>query len=120
MKFRILIFLFFFLLFLLNRYLEFAGVYIPWIAGYFDDMIVLPLCFSAFHLIYILFYKYPVTHGLPVSWIIGTAIFFSVYFEVFIPLFDHRFTADGMDIIMYFSGTLVYLFFMNRMKIHPH
>lgn len=37
-------------------------------------------------------------------------VFYSVYFEVLMPEIHERYTADPLDVLMYFCGSLIFLF----------
>lgn len=51
---------------------------------------------------------------LPASWIVSTWVVFAVWFEVILPLFDHRATADPLDVLAYGVGGFIFWRWLNR------
>ena len=42
---------------------------------------------------------------LPATLLLILTLFYSVYFEYYLPQHNNRYTSDGMDVLMYFLGT---------------
>jgi fatty acid desaturase len=51
---------------------------------------------------------------LPASWIVGTWVVFALWFEVLLPLFDHRATADPLDVVAYGVGGILFWCWLNQ------
>lgn len=51
---------------------------------------------------------------LPAAWIVSTWVVFAVWFEVVLPLFDRRATADPLDVVAYGVGGLIFWRWLNR------
>lgn len=58
---------------------------------------------------------------LPASWIWSFAVLLAVLFEVWIPTFDARFTADSRDALAYLLGAFgTNIALGNVLPLHPH
>ncbi|MBO0357945.1 hypothetical protein J0X19_08315 [Hymenobacter sp. BT186] len=51
---------------------------------------------------------------LPASWIVSTWVVFAGWFEVLLPLFDRRATADPLDVLAYAVGGFIFRRWLNR------
>lgn len=80
-----------------------------WVVGYVNDFlcmpIVLTICLKAAQL---------VTRNkilmLPLLPILTLTTFYAVYFELYLPKVNPRYTADFLDVVMYFSGSFLFYF----------
>jgi hypothetical protein len=103
------------LLFWINQYLEkIQNIFLPYIHSYLDDLLAMPvilgITLQAFRLIYrnkkhFIFTKLQI--------FIGTA-YISFLFEVLLPRWSGRYTADPWDVLCYALGATYFYFFINR------
>lgn len=45
---------------------------------------------------------------LPLALVLTLTLFYAVYFEYYMPLVESRYTADWLDVVMYFAGALIF------------
>ncbi|MFO7720438.1 MAG: hypothetical protein R6W85_08365 [Gillisia sp.] len=119
------VYLFFFnavFIFLTITILSWANVDMPtWITSYVNDFLCMPvvltICLKTLHYI-----KKDTTILLPLLPILTLTSFYSIYFEWFMPLVETRYTADWVDVIMYFCGALSFYFlqFIPSKKKRPN
>lgn len=103
------------LLFWVNQYLEKSlKTFIPFIHSYLDDLLAMPvilgITLQAFRWFYsknecFIFTKTQIS--------IGTA-YISFIFEVLLPQWSDRYTADPWDVLCYGLGGVYFYFFINR------
>ena len=116
MKFLSILFIISVVTFLSVLSLLYYGVSLPgWVTSYLNDFlcmpIVLTICLKAVHLI-----KKDKSIRLDLFTIVSLTTFYAVYFEWYLPKVESRYTADYMDVVMYFTGALLfyYLQFQER------
>ncbi len=102
------------LLFLLNQWLEHQGIYVPLLFSYLDDLLVMPIVLT----LTLLFQRY-VTFKDPgytfSTWHVLVAIvYFSLIFEVVLPRYSSRYTADPLDVLAYAAGGALFYYFINQ------
>ena len=109
-------------IFLTITILSWAKVDIPtWITSYVNDFLCMPvvltICLKTLHYI-----KKDATILLPLLPILTLTSFYSIYFEWYLPQVETRYTADWVDVIMYFSGALLFywLQFLPSIKKRPN
>lgn len=86
------------------------------INNYVNDFLYLPLVLGAIEFL-IRRLKKDSSFKLPIVFVIFLACYYSFYFEYYLPQFNSRYTADWIDVILYFSGAFAYFFcgkFENR------
>ncbi len=54
---------------------------------------------------------------LPWPLILTLTLFYSIYFEYYLPSFNLRYTADFLDIILYFLGSAFFYFMENKLMV---
>lgn len=84
------------------------------INNYVNDLLFLPLTLGALTCI-IRWLKKDVFFELSFVFVHLLASFYSFYFEYYLPQFNSRYTADWIDVILYFSGAFAY-FFIGKME----
>ena len=106
------------LIFLSIKILNLAKVGMPsWITSYVNDFLCMPLvlfiCLKTVQYI-----KKDTTIPLPLMPILVLTSFYAIYFEGYLPGVEERYTADWVDVIMYFCGALVFYFiqFISKKK----
>lgn len=89
------------------QYLQIA--YPKWIQFYVNDFLCMPvvltICLSVVH-----FIKKDYSIRLSLFTVLSLAAIYSVYFEGYLPEEKERYTADILDVVMYFSGSLLFYF----------
>ena len=114
------IFIFASLAFWVNQYLEKSlGIFVPIYHAYGDDLMAMPVVFGL--CLQVMRWIHPLGSQLTFSRkqvIIGLA-YFSIVFEIVLPLISKAYTADPLDVICYGLGTLVFLKFMNKPAPQP-
>jgi hypothetical protein len=94
------------------RLAEAAGRAPDWASAHADDLLVMPLVLTAVLAAHRL-------AGRPADWILPLAhslpvlAAYSVFFEVLLPRWDARATADGADVLAYAAGWLVHRILLN-------
>jgi hypothetical protein len=54
--------------------------------------------------------------NIPVNISLTLTVLYSLYFELLLPLFHSRYTADAIDVVLYFLGLLFFLWIENVPK----
>ncbi|MDT0648250.1 hypothetical protein RM545_16270 [Zunongwangia sp. F260] len=103
-------FLIFVLAFLIFEVLKLTQVSLPeWTTSYLNDFLCMPIvltvCLKAVH-----HFKKDSSITLSLSLILILTSFYAVYFELVLPQISDRYTADFIDVIVYFSGTFLFYF----------
>lgn len=101
-------------LYLLQLVLKFSKTTVPsWYISYFSDFLCMPLL-----LFYALWFlrKIKKSSALILSWkmIFFAWIYVSIVFELLLPKFAHKFTADIFDVLVYGLGGLLYFVFQKQ------
>lgn len=103
------------LLFWVNQYLEkVQGVFIPFVHNYFDDLqampVILGITLQVFRWIHRAKGAFVFTK---IQILVGTA-YISFLFEVLLPQWSDKYTADPWDVLCYGLGSVYFYFFINR------
>lgn len=83
--------------------------------NYANDLLYLPLVLGAIEFI-IRCVKRDSSFRLPLCFVIFLAISYSIFFEYYLPKVNSRYTADWIDVVLYFVGGIVYFFIGNKKK----
>ena len=83
--------------------------------NYANDLLYLPLVLGAIEFI-IRCVKRDSSFRLPLCFVIFLAISYSIFFEYYLPKVNSRYTADWIDVVLYFVGGIVYFFIGNKRK----
>ena len=103
------------MLFGMNQYLEFKGIYIEFLFSYFDDLVALPICmFIAERAATLLFKDFILKPWMLVTTVLYFTLAFEWYFSIRYPT---KFTSDWLDAVCYALGALSYWYFLRKMKI---
>jgi hypothetical protein len=100
-------------LFMLNRLLEWQGVFIALLPSYLDDLLCLPVTLTIILAVERLYFKLP-AFIMPVKYSWWAIIAFSVVFEGVLPLLSDRYTADVLDVFFYSLGALIFILTINK------
>lgn len=89
------------------------------INNYVNDLLCLPLVLGAVSFIN-KFLKKDNSFKLPISIMLCMAAFYSFYFEYYLPQLNPRYTADWIDVLLYFTGALSFYAVENYSQILEH
>ena len=84
-----------------------------WINNYANDFLCLPLILQTMTLV-IRRLKNDLKYRFPLIFVLLNASYYACYFEYYLPQRHPRYTADGLDIILYFSSSLLFYGFSRR------
>lgn len=102
------------LLFWVNQYLErIQEILIPFIYSYLDDLLAMPVILGITLQFFRWIYRKNTFTLTKTQILIGTA-YISFLFEVLLPQWSDRYTADPWDILCYGLGAVYFYFFINR------
>lgn len=79
----------------------------PFINNYANDLLCIPIVLSIISFIIRKIKKEP-TFTIPIYLIAVVVIYYSFYFECYLPGKNSRYTADYIDVIMYAVGGFIY------------
>ncbi|WPY99386.1 hypothetical protein [Christiangramia sp. OXR-203] len=105
-----IIFILFLLIFILFEALKLNGVTFPvWTTSYLNDFLCMPIiltiCLKTVHyLTKDRLIKISIAQALTLTF------FYAIYFELILPQFVDRYTADLIDVLLYFIGAILFLF----------
>ncbi|WP_425636750.1 magnesium citrate secondary transporter [Algoriphagus yeomjeoni] len=114
------IFIFTSLAFWTNQYLEKSlGIYVPFYHSYGDDLMAMPVVFGI--CLQLMRWWHPKQGELTfdTKQVIVGLVYFSLVFEVLLPLKSSTYTSDPLDVLCYVIGTLVFHKFMNKPAPRP-
>lgn len=78
-----------------------------WVVFYVNDFLCMPVVLTislkVVHLI-----KKDTSIRLPMALVLTLTSFYAIYFEYYMPLVEPRYTADWLDVVMYFAGALIF------------
>lgn len=114
MKLLHLTFFLFVAIFLILQFLLSLDIYLPnWVVFYVNDFLVMPIvltiCLKVVHLI-----KKDTAIRLSLFTIFSLTTFYAIYFEVYLPKVEPRYTADVLDVVMYVAGSFLFYFLQFR------
>jgi hypothetical protein len=90
-------------------YRQSAKLFLPcYVDDYLNDLLCMPLVLGLL-LSTIRYLKNDSSFQFSKSFIAGLALYYSVYFEYYLPGVNARYTADPIDVLLYFLG--VFLFY---------
>lgn len=104
-------------IFAILQLLLFLDVNLPdWVIFYVNDFLVMPIALT---ICLFIIHRVSKDRGIRLSLftIFSLATLYSVYFEGFLPRYHWRYTADILDVVMYFLGGIVFYFTQNN---RPH
>jgi len=94
--------------------LQRLGVSLPiWINNYVNDFLCMPIVLFLCQLgIRKIKRNNNIRLSLPIM--LSLSLYYAIYFEYFLPKFNLRYTADPLDVFLYFMGTLFFYLMENR------
>lgn len=75
--------------------------------NYMNDILCMPIVLHSCQLV-LSYIKSNKGIFAPIQIKITLTIIFGIYFELILPLYNIRYTSDWVDVVMYFSGMLLY------------
>lgn len=84
-----------------------------WVVFYLADFLVMPIVL-AIALIIVRWLKKDRSIRLSLFTVFSVAAFYSVYFEWYLPEVNPRYTADIIDVFLYFGGSLLFYFLQKK------
>lgn len=82
---------------------------------YVNDFLIIPICLTI-SLFVLTHTKNDKNITIPLPIILGLSAFYSILFEYILPPTHNRYTADGIDVLMYFLGGLIFYVLQSRNK----
>ncbi|MCC5932375.1 MAG: hypothetical protein JJU28_24230 [Cyclobacteriaceae bacterium] len=100
--------------FWLQFFLQKAGIHIPWIHAWWDDLICLPVVMHLITGIFRAFHPQGKTFVLDRTMIVMTFIWISIVFEFLLPMYSEQYVSDPIDILCYATGGWIYFRYLNN------
>lgn len=79
----------------------------PWIYFYVNDFLCMPVVLTV-SLKVVHFIKKDHSIRLPLTLVLSLTLFYAIYFEYYMPRVESRYTADWLDVVMYFAGAGIF------------
>lgn len=100
-------------IYLSNRWLEWSAFPRPnWLRFYLDDLLCLPLILTV--TLFVLRIFYGPQRRLSFYHILFAVLYVAIIFEVILPQFMDRYTADFLDLFFYAMGGALFYLFLNK------
>lgn len=117
MRYVYILFFFSVAIFGILQLVLFLAMNLPnWVVFYVNDFLVMPIVLTI-----CLFVVHRVSKDrrirLSLFTIFSLASLYAIYFELYLPQHNPRYTADILDVVMYFSGGLLFYFSQDK---RPH
>ena|SRR5690606_8082999 len=98
------------LLFGIVQSLKFFEIQAPqWVFSYLNDFLVIPIVLTVcLHGVWLI--KKDRDIRLNIFTIFSMVVFYSIYFELYLPSVSDSYTGDAIDIICYFAGGIIFYF----------
>ncbi|MBD1397459.1 magnesium citrate secondary transporter [Pontibacter sp. JH31] len=101
------------LLFMVNQALELAHVFIPLLFSYLDDLLAMPMVLTLILAAERAYFRNG-SFVLPWTWVAGAVAAFAFFFELVLPPFSPKHTADWLDAVAYTCGGALFFFTINQ------
>lgn len=85
-----------------------------WMYFYVNDFLCMPIVLSL-SLAILRRIKKTETLYVPLAVVLGLTTYFAIYFEWFMPQVNTRYTADIIDVVLYFVGALLFFSLQKRL-----
>jgi hypothetical protein len=99
--------------FWLQFFLQKAGIHIPWVHAWWDDLICLPIVLHLIKGIFRTFHPLGKRFVLDRTMIILALVWISIAFEFLLPLYSEQYISDPIDVLCYTTGAWVYFRYLN-------
>ena len=108
------------LLFWANQYLErVQGIFIPFLHEYLDDLLAMPVVLGLTLQIMRWFHQQKDQYVFTKLQIAIAVIYFSLIFEVFLPMKSATYTRDWWDVLCYAIGAVAFHYLINKAETSP-
>jgi hypothetical protein len=81
--------------------------YPDWISFYVNDFLCMPLVLL-FILAVLRYFKKKEDYQIPFLFIISLTLYYSWFFEAYLPRHNGRYTSDPIDVVLYFCGSFLF------------
>lgn len=103
------------ILFWINQYFErIQGLYIPYVHAYLDDLLAMPvvlgITLQAFRWFHPLKDRFIFTK----THVVIAVVYFSLIFEVILPMKSDTYTRDWWDVLCYAIGAVAFYYLINK------
>ena len=89
-------------------YRQSVNFFLPWyVNNYLNDLLCIPLVLGLLSFT-IQYLKNDSSFQFSLSFITGLAVYYSLYFEYYLPEVNSRYTSDWIDILLYFFGGILF------------
>lgn len=90
------------------------GISLPWyINNYLNDLLIVPIVlYIARFLLRKMYHQPQLSISLPMT--LAMVTFYALFFELLMPKVMQRYTADWIDVFLYFLGGIVFYLFQNK------
>ena len=103
------------LVFWVNQYLEkIQEIFIPYMHRYLDDLLAMPVILGITLQLFRWAYRKKESFIFTKMQILVGTAYISFIFEVLLPQWSDRYTADPFDLLCYGLGAVYFYFFINR------
>jgi ABC-type branched-subunit amino acid transport system permease subunit len=86
-----------------------------WVDNYVNDFLCLPIVLGFITLLF-RWLKKDKTYRVSIWAILFLAGYYSFYFEYYLPLKTTRYSADYIDVILYFTGSIIFYLLNNKSR----
>lgn len=101
------------ILFITHQVVQKAGIAIPFLHSYLDDLLCMPVVLTL-SLVFMRALKRKPGYRLKVPLVIFTVAYVAVFFEVLLPRMNARYHGDAWDLLAYLAGAALWWFTVNR------
>lgn len=112
--YKVVIYILMFLIAVFVFVMQRLDIRLPYlINNYVNDFLYIPLVLGGIEFI-IRILKKDNSFKLPLRFIIFLALSYSIYFEFYLPKVNLRYTADWIDVILYFISGITFYYFTKK------
>ncbi|MEC5165328.1 membrane protease YdiL (CAAX protease family) [Flavobacterium sp. PL11] len=112
--YQVVIYIIMFLIALVVFVMQHLHIPLPYlINNYLNDFLYIPLVLGGTEFI-IRNLKKDASFKLPLEFIVFLSCSYSIYFEFYLPKINLRYTADWIDVILYFISGVIFYFFTKK------
>lgn len=83
--------------------------------NYVNDLLCMPLVLGLLTFL-IRYFKKDKYFSFPLAFVLLLATYYSIYFEYYLPKINPRYTADWIDVLLYFFSSIAFFFFQNNKR----
>lgn len=81
--------------------------------NYVNDLLCMPLVLGLLTFL-IRYFKKDKYFSFPLAFVLLLATYYSIYFEYYLPKINPRYTADWIDVLLYFFSSIAFFIFQNN------